>query len=200
VHSLSWAPLLFDYKAVDKHDTSTLDNWTIDGDYLYKNFGSLNNVEIIDDSDKAFLASWGPLHDRPQSLKPRWMFQLPYYGHLLKQLIFNEAFYGPIFDPLKRQIFYRPVYWHARPLNHKWKAVDTRASDVLSHALKQPGGTSAGRLMLRIAIVIDNLWINRRPIKRRLFEVASGDRIAIKRVIERLSEYGAFVIGKRQTF
>src|SRR5208282_3263734 len=39
VHSLSWAPLLIDYDAVDHHDSSVMDNWTIDGDYIYHNFG-----------------------------------------------------------------------------------------------------------------------------------------------------------------
>ncbi len=41
LHSLSWAPLLLDYGAIGDHDTSTFDQWTLDGDYLYNNTQSI---------------------------------------------------------------------------------------------------------------------------------------------------------------
>jgi hypothetical protein len=39
LHSLSWAPLLFDYSALGDHDTSVFDTWTLDGDYVYPKSG-----------------------------------------------------------------------------------------------------------------------------------------------------------------
>ena len=64
LHSLSWAPLLLDYGAVGDHDTSTFDQWTLDGDYLYNNTQSMKHVHVVQDSDELFLASWGPLAER----------------------------------------------------------------------------------------------------------------------------------------
>ena len=61
LHSLSWAPLLLDYGAVGDHDTSTFDQWTLDGDYLFNNSGNMKKIHVVQDSDEIFLASWGPL-------------------------------------------------------------------------------------------------------------------------------------------
>jgi hypothetical protein len=202
LHSLSWAPLLFDYNSVDKHDTSTLENWTIDGDYLYKNFGSLDTVRIIRDSDDAFLASWGPLSDRPRSLAPNRLFKLPFFGDFLKGYIFSDAFYGPVFDPLKRKIFFHSVFWHARPLNNKWKQVDARLSRKLAKMLNK---TSLSYKLTRaiflppyrMAIASCSLWKHRRAIMERLSEVLQGDTKAARRVVSRMSDYRAFLIGKR---
>ena len=56
---LSWAPLLLDYAAIGDHDTSTFDQWTLDGDYLFNNTESIKKLYVIQDSDDLFLASWG---------------------------------------------------------------------------------------------------------------------------------------------
>jgi hypothetical protein len=202
LHSLSWAPLLFDYESVRAHDTSMLDNWTIDGDYVYKNYGDSSEVQIVSDSDDAFIASWGPLSDRPQSLTPIKLFQVPYLGNLIKGVIFYEAFYGPVFDPVKRRIFYRPVYWHSRPLNDQWKVVEARAADVFSIALKRPDSATmlaivdALRMPLRLAIVLAHFWASRYFIKRRINQILHGDAAATKRVAYRLFEFGAFIVGR----
>jgi hypothetical protein len=203
VHSLSWAPLLFDYNAVTKHDTSTLDNWTIDGDYLYKNFGNLENLRIIDDSDNAFLASWGPMKDRPHSLRPALLFRLPYIGELFKRLIFYDAFYSPVFDPLKRRIFFRPVYWHSSALNERWTAVEAHASGLLSKILNNPANPltrfayNALPVPLRFAIVLGQIWEHREVILKHLAEIVRGDTIAMRRMVSRLWQFCAFVVGKR---
>ena len=64
LHSLSWAPLLLDYGAVIEHDTSTLEQWTIDGDYLFKNLGRSKKIYVIQDSDEMFMAVT-PMADSP---------------------------------------------------------------------------------------------------------------------------------------
>ena len=71
VHCLSWAALLFDFSAVPEHDTSTFDEWTYDGDYIYRNLGNIKRVHLVLDSDEMFMASWAPLADKPYDLSPQ---------------------------------------------------------------------------------------------------------------------------------
>jgi hypothetical protein len=124
VHCLSWAPLMLDYAAVRQHDTSTLENWTIDGDYVFKNLESSASVYVVQDSDEMFLASWGPMADREQTLTPNFIYRLGKIGHFVKRLTLLSSFNGGIFDPLKQKIFFLPVRWHSRPLNEAWKSVE----------------------------------------------------------------------------
>jgi hypothetical protein len=138
VHCLSWAPLLFDFTAVPKHDTSVFDDWTFDGDYIYTNLGSTKRIHLVLDSDEIFMASWAPLADRPHDLNPKRLLQTKFLGSFLKGQRFNAAFYGGVFDPLKQSIFFQAVRWHARPLNEKWTAVEHRALTTLQTCVAPP--------------------------------------------------------------
>src|SRR5262249_33059537 len=131
LHSLSWAPLLLDFAAIRNHDLSTLDNWTIDGDYIYKNLGNSNRVHLVLDSDEIFMAAWAPSSDRPLALNPRWYLQSNWIGNLIKKQRFNAAFYSGPFDPLKQTIFFATARWHMRPLNNSWRAVEKTALQTL---------------------------------------------------------------------
>ena len=70
IHSMSWAPLLLDYGAIDDHDMSAIKTWTIDGDYVHANFGLSHPFHVVQDSDEMFIGSWAPLSDRPHDLSP----------------------------------------------------------------------------------------------------------------------------------
>ena len=201
LHSLSWAPLLFDYEPVREHDMSMFENWTIDGDYVYKNYGDSSEIQIIDDSDDVFIASWGPLNDRPLPLTPNRFFQIPYFGERLKGLIFYDAFYGRVFDPLKRRIFFKPVYWHSRSLNGKWNPVEKHALRLLSKRLRRRSNATALvfdilRSPIRFMTVIGEVWTYRKIARSRLKQVMLGDPVAARRVLDRVSGYGAFLAGR----
>ena len=131
VHSLSWVPLLADYNVVEHHDTSVMDHWTIDGDYLYRNFGLEGKVHVVQDSDEIMIVCWGPLSDREQSLEPRRIFANRFIGEWVKGLVLHETLSHPAHDPLKRNIFIKPVYWHARDINAKWDSIEKKATAVL---------------------------------------------------------------------
>ena len=127
LHSMSWAPVLLDYGAVERHDMSTLDDWIIDGDYLFKNLGNTAKLQVIQDLDDLLLASWGPMSHRP--FKPLALFRSKYGkrpGAKMRAQQFRASFYSPIFDPLKRGIFFLPVRWHARDLNETWTTVERK--------------------------------------------------------------------------
>lgn len=128
VHCLSWAPLLFDFSIVEKHDTTALESWTIDGDYVFKNMGRYPKAHIVQDSDEIFYGSWSPLADRPLRLEPRLESRFRVANLINRSHGFREDFYSPMFDPLKRRAFLCPVRWHANPINSSWRVTERRAA------------------------------------------------------------------------
>ncbi len=133
LHSGSWAPLLVDYGALKEHDTSMMDNWTIDGDYVFRNFGLTGKVHVVRDSDEMILVSWGPLSDRAIPLEPLHEFTNRFSGEWEKGAWLYKALEGTSYDPLKREIFKRPVYWHTRDINQeRWDAAENRALHLIS--------------------------------------------------------------------
>ena len=191
LHSLSWAPLLLDYGAIGAHDTSTFDQWTLDGDYLFNNTQSLKKIHVVQDSDELFLASWGPLAERAAN-KTRFPFDRFLAGHFFKQ-----SFYSGFFDPLKRKLFFLPVRWHSRPLNDTWRAIEARAMRELLCWVKPTDTTTASspasepRSLLRATVadlllaalrILAYVWIFRRRIAQHLGRMLRGDRDSFARV------------------
>jgi hypothetical protein len=189
LHSLSWAPLLLDYGAIGIHDTSTFDQWTLDGDYVFNNTRTLEKIHVVQDSDEMFLASWGPLAEHAIS-KTRFPFDKHLSGHFFKQ-----SFYSGFFDPLKRNLFFLPVRWHSRELNDKWDAVELNAMRKLSRWVTPPAdGTAPIAPQPRLAATLTNLplsllrglaylWIFRRRIGLHLGRVLRGDRESLARIV-----------------
>jgi hypothetical protein len=189
LHCLSWAPLLLDYGAVARHDMSTLDGWTIDGDYLFKNIQDDKNIHVVQDSDEMFLASWAPEDERASVFRPFGLFQHP-LGKRLHDLIhgqqFRASFYSRVFDPLKRRMFFLPVRWHARPLNAKWTTIEQHAMTSLCRWVAPPGQRANGRFAhpftwaTRLVVLAIAYRTN---IARRLKAALSGDRAAMRRIV-----------------
>jgi hypothetical protein len=175
LHSLSWAVLLLDYAVLIEHDTSTLDSWNLDGDYLHKNLRRLTNIHIVCDSDEMFLASWGPMNQN--RCEPSPLFKIPVAGKMMRATQFRDSFYGPLFDAFKRRIFFYPVRWHARPLNAEWERVEQEAARTLGHWLR-PQETIGLRIVLlplRLLFFISECWTNRAAMLRRLGQLLRGD-------------------------
>ena len=135
VYSLSWAPFLLDFAAVKSHDTTALENWTIDGDYVFKNLGPAPKIHIVQDSDEMFCSSWAPLADRAFDLKPRYVSRSNLTNFLSKAEALRSAFYSSVFDPLKRRMFFRPLRWHANPISSRWHRVERRSGRILRFSL-----------------------------------------------------------------
>ena len=136
IHSLTWAPLLMDYAAVERHDTRALDEWTMDGDYVDANFGCDRQIHVVDDSDEIMLISWAPADDRPIALKGtplrRW---LPSLRPWVNAMILRHGLQTGRFDALKKKIFSHPVRWHVDDIDDVWGAVERRAASVVSAPL-----------------------------------------------------------------
>ena len=191
LHSLSWAPLLLDYNAIGSHDTSTFDQWTLDGDYLYNNIKNIKHIHVVQDSDELFLASWGPLAERAVT-KTRFPFDKFLAGHFFKQ-----SFYSGFFDPLKRKLFFLPVRWHSRPLNDKWCTVEEHAMSELLRWVTPPDevGTNGptpdplrrtwaaiASLPLSVLRSLAYVWIFRHRIGRLFGRILRGDHYTLTRI------------------
>jgi hypothetical protein len=187
LHCLSWAPLLFDYAAVRNHDTSMLDDWTIDGDYIFKNMGADAKMHVVQDSDEIFLASWAPMSEGAAVFRKYRFLETPLGRQIqfwLRGSQFRSSFYSGIFDPLKQEIFFLPVRWHSRPLNENWDAVETRAMKVLRKWVASP--LTVG-LILRLGIgrALNQTRIFLMlvgAISVRLGQALRGDRAALRRI------------------
>ena len=211
LHSLSWMPFLCDYTAIKRHDTTTLDTWTLDGDYIYRNFGDDPDIYVVTDSDEMMLLSWAPLADRPQSLRPNPIKMLPGIGQLLKGGILRASLLSGIFDPLKQRIFFRPVRWHARALTPAWGETEARTARVLRRYVwdmdSSPVGESSWttrlwELFLMPVLLIARIWrvvaeLNqyRSRLAARLFRALRGDREAWGRIARRIGIMFRYIRG-----
>jgi hypothetical protein len=136
VHSMSWGALLMDYASLDDHDTTCLEKWTFDGDYLYNNFGTrMSDIHVVTDSDEIMQASWAPLSDRAQDLTPIPARDGSFWGELAKGAILRNTVLSNVFDPLKRRLLFVPVRWHSRPLSPAWRRTECRTRKTLRRHL-----------------------------------------------------------------
>ena len=221
VYSLSWAPLLLDTGAIKSHDTSSLESWSIDGDYVFKNLGDAPRIHVVQDSDEAFISSWGPIDERPLSLAPRYTSRFGPINFALKAREFRGSFNGPVFDPLKRKIFFRPVRWHAYPINARWRPVEKKSAKTLRRVVG--GGYSfvlggglvyvlnrravdaiaacvmlaaiPGKLVARYRIIVGAVVGNRETVRRRLKNLRSREDRA--RVLWRSRQFLIYMLSGR---
>jgi hypothetical protein len=147
IYSFSWAPLLVDYAALADHDASTFDQWTLDGDYIYRNFPNPNDVHVVRDSDELVLVSFtkeADLHfDLTVDPAKQWLnrFATPAKIRWIRKLKDSS-----IMDPLKRAIFSQPVYLHSADITPAWHKRRKSTDDIILRAYR-PGGGPCERLL-----------------------------------------------------
>jgi len=121
IYSFSWAPLVVDYGTLEQHDTKTFEKWTLDGDYIYRNFPNANDVHVITDSDEISLVSFTKESELHFDLIPQkknsdyGVFSETYKVSLMRALKDSD-----VMDPLKRAIFSKPVILHWTGRKDKW--------------------------------------------------------------------------------
>jgi hypothetical protein len=133
LHSFSWAPFLLDYSIVNDHNTDTFDEWTFDGDYVYKNFYNAKNIHIVQDSDEIMLVSWAPWADKELSLEPARRNTSRFLARMNKGMALYDIYHSDIMDPLKRKIFQHSVYWHAGSVTEAYKKTDSKVSKLVKY-------------------------------------------------------------------
>ena len=144
VHSFSWAPLLVNYATLVKHQTETFDRWTLDGDYIFRNFVLDDRVHVVRDSDEICLVSFTdarelPGHLPPDLLAPRWYNCWPLIRHYWKVHCLRSVKNSGGMDPLKRRIFALSVRFHGgRTDSTAWASTDARADAIVGMIYTDP--------------------------------------------------------------
>ncbi|MDR4493607.1 MAG: SPRY domain-containing protein [Nitrospirales bacterium] len=144
VHSFSWAPLLVNYGALTEHNEKTLQSWTMDGDYIYQNFGDSTQIYVVQDSDEILLVSFTPQDDFLGYLShnlflPRWYLSWPIVKDYWKTHAIRRVKNSHDMDPLKRSILSRGVRIHAQEHSATcWSDVESRANRVLDRVESSP--------------------------------------------------------------
>ena len=109
VKCMTWLPLYINYEKIKKHDLSTIKNWSIDGDYLDKNFGSDAKVKVITKSNEAIVVSWSSKNERTFYLNQN-SYLFNFFSSILKPLFFREEARSRVFDDLKRKLLLKDVF------------------------------------------------------------------------------------------
>lgn len=137
VHTFSWAPLVLNYAALTSHDTRTFEEWTLDGDYVYKNFGDNKDVYIVTDSDEIALVSFTKEEDLHIPAVPDPKQDKKILGTCLKMHYIYRLYHNPaIIDPLKMRLFLYTVYFHSNGINFSLRKTSDRAKKIVKFSTK----------------------------------------------------------------
>ncbi len=102
---MSWLPIYIDYSKIDNHDISTIRDWSIDGDYIDKNFGSNRRIRVINESIDGIVVSWSKKDENIESFKSKkYFYRNSFISKTLKSSFFRFNARGKIFDNLKRNL------------------------------------------------------------------------------------------------
>lgn len=184
-HTSAWAPLLIDYSRIERHDTWTLDNWTIDGDYVFRNIHSPDEVYAETDPDAMTLISFtdeARLSYLP--LTSGRIVRLPMLGTWYKTLCLRNLLNSSEIDPLKRQLFQLPIYVPGESPTSDLDRVRTRAQQILK-GCSRPLTVFESKIMYGLRVLNEGIllhlgfWVSNRPrllpwIPRRIRERITG--------------------------
>ena len=139
IHSFSWAPLVVDYGALKHHDTQTFENWTLDGDYIHRNFPNPGDVYVVTDSDEISLVSFTKEADLHFDLVPEpKKAQYGILTHVYKVGLIRALKDSLIMDPLKRYIFPKGVLLHSDASDPHKSEEGKHVEQVIRDACRPP--------------------------------------------------------------
>ena len=150
IYSFSWAPLVVDYGALAYHDTKTFDQWTLDGDYIYRNFPSPSDVHVVIDSDEIALVSFTKESDLHFQLRPYLTGRPRWIVNWYKTRLIRALKDSSVIDPLKRYIFPTAVYLHFGRISDAWARKRRKTARIIA---KVCGPNAAQRRRERMASI-----------------------------------------------
>jgi hypothetical protein len=157
MHSFIWAPMLLDYGKSQDHDTETLEGWTIDGDYVNRNFfgeGVDGDIYAVTDSDEMMLASYTAESDLTIPNRRNPFLWLPIVGPLMKRAYLHEFYIGSASDPLKRALGLKTCVFRTEDLTPADERMIARTHRLVDRACRPQGVSripiSAGQMLAAI--------------------------------------------------
>jgi hypothetical protein len=164
VHSVSWAPVMVDYSALPEHDTETLENWTMDGDYVYRNFGLDDAIHVIRDTDDLMLASFTHEDDllgylTRDDAQNHWYKRLPLVARAWKTSRLRWAVAFGATDPLKKKLLSVPVrFYDCAVSESRWVNTERESLAAIKRALTEPDATESRYVSFVEAARISDRW------------------------------------------
>jgi hypothetical protein len=224
-HCGSWIPSLIDYGCIDKHDDSTFQSCTLDGDYVAKNLTNSGNVHFVRDTTELFMISFTPEATVHYSLAPRLRYRIPAFRTALKVREAHSFLYrqAPM-DWLVREQFHLPVrFCGGTASQSQWRRVEGHAAGIVARIAQ--GGNVSDRIIHSSYLLCRGwpllcygsprrgwsrpgwprrcmrygreLWTHRRTIARRINQMLHGDRVAWRRVAWRFQQAaGDIILGR----
>lgn len=187
-HCGSWIPSLIDYGSISRHDDSTFDSWTLDGDYIAKNLTDTKGVYFVRDTSELFMISFTPESSVHFSLTPILRYRFPKLRERWK-IAGAHTFLFQIarMDWLRREQFRHPVHFRGGDSSEsQWRCAESRAARIIA---RMEHGTSADQIvnvLYRCNLVFHWLWRHRLKILRRVGHMLRGDRAAWRQAKDRL--------------
>jgi len=131
-HTANFAPILLDYKSLKNHDTSTFDAWTLDGDYIFKNFINAKRIYLVNDSDELMLVGFSDEAKLKYSLEILNRYKYAYIRSFFKMLVIGRyIFHNPRIDALKLKLFSQPIMIHSEKINYTSRKKSQRRAKVI---------------------------------------------------------------------
>lgn len=153
-HACNWQPILIDYASLKTHDASTFDHWTIDGDYIAKNFADVRDIYVVNDSTELFFCNFATEASVSFSKKAFLPYRLPLLRRLLKVIRARECLerFG-ILDPVKSYCFHIPIRVQGGSAPEAdWRETERRAAAVIDR-ITQRGGAGFAIIYQLLSLV-----------------------------------------------
>ena len=134
-HSANWVPLLIDYSTLSDHDGSTFDNWTLDGDYIAKNFANINEIYVVRNTTELFVSGFTP---ESKISYPTVSFP-PYRSRFLRpvmKIVRAREFMlqSGVLDSVKREFFRTPIRLQGGAASESdWRKAERRAAKIVAN-------------------------------------------------------------------
>lgn len=132
-HTISMGPIMLDYSAIESHDDSIFEEWTLDGDYAHSNFGHFDidkEIEYVDDSDTFMVLGFTPKDE--DNIHPPRIRGPRFFRNLRKGLHLWRVYTDPVVDPLKKRLYLRQVVFHEGELDEKGRQLVLRDSRIVN--------------------------------------------------------------------
>lgn len=104
LHCAGYVPLLVNYAALGKHDTSTFDHWTLDGDYIARNFQNQERIYCSKNADELLLIGFTDERKRGYPLfveKERLLTKFEWINQIFRDKTIVEAWRERFNIPIK---------------------------------------------------------------------------------------------------
>jgi hypothetical protein len=140
LHCLSWCPMLLDYSIVKQHCTKALEEWTMEGDYVARNFLHSDEIYICTDSDEMMMISWAPADYQPLPLNSDFLRRNSnWLCNWINGIFVRATLEHPMYDPMKVKIFPTPVFWHVKDLTPTWFKLEKKIQKIINRKSRWDG-------------------------------------------------------------